>query len=82
MKNLKFAPFGSRRKIQTSVRPEVGIGDQVPSKFWYPERFPIDPKNVGFLADSVPEILWKNTFLFTRAPPGDGVENRKSVWQF
>ena len=44
--------------------------------------FPIDPENLGFLAHPVTEILWKNTFSFTRAPPGDGVENRKSVSQF
>jgi hypothetical protein len=79
---LKIRPFGSRQKIWTSVRPEVEIGDRVPSKFWYLEMFPIDPENFVFLADSVPEILWKNTFSFTRAPPGDGFENRKSVLQF
>ena len=78
----KFAPFGSRWKIRTSVRPEVEIGDRVPSTFWYPERFLIYPENLGFLADSVPEILWKMSFLFTRAPSGDGVENQKSVLQF
>ena len=79
---LKIRPFWSQRKIRTSVRPEVEIGDRVPSTFWYHERFPIDPENFGFLADPVLEILWKNTFLLTRAPPGDGVENQKSVWQF
>ena len=75
-------PFWSRRKIRTSVRPEVEIGDSVPLTFSYHERFPIDPENFGFLPSPVPEILWKNKFLFTRAPPGDGVENQKSVWQF
>ena len=79
---LKFAPFGSRRKIRTSVRPEVEIGVQVPLNGWYLRRFPIDPENIGFLAYSVPEIFWENPFSVTRAPPGDGVENRKSVLQF
>ena len=34
---LKFAPFGSRRNIRTSVRPEVEIGDRVPLTGWYPD---------------------------------------------
>ena len=54
---LDFAPFGSRRNIRTSVRPEVEIGDRVPLTGWYPERFPIDPGNFGSLADPVLEIL-------------------------
>ena len=82
LKNSKIRPFWSRRKIRTSVRPEVEIGNQVPSKFWYHKRFPIDTANFGILADAVPEILYKMTFLVTRAPPGDGVENQKSVLQF
>ena len=78
----QIRPFWSHRKIRTSVRPEVEIGDQRPSTGWYPERFPIDPENFGFLSDQVLEILGKMTFLLTRAPPGDGVENQKSVLQF
>ena len=79
---LKIRPFWPRRKIRTSVRPEVEIKDLDPSTFWYPKRFPIDPRNVGSLADPILEILWRNTFSYTRAPPGDGVENQKSVLQF
>ena len=78
----RFAPFGLHQKIRTSVRPEVEIGDQVPSTFWYQKWFHIYPENLGFLANPVPEILWKNKFLLRRAPPGDDVENRKSVLQF
>ena len=78
----KSARFGPIEKFGTSVRPEVEIGDQRPSTGWYPERFPIDPENFGFLSDQVLEILGKMTFLLTRAPPGDGVENQKSVLQF
>ena len=78
----RLRPVWVPRKIWTSVRPEVEIWDGVPLTVWYHERIPIDPENFGFPADPVPEILCKNTFLVTRAPPGDGVENRKSVWQF
>ena len=63
---LKIRPFWPRRKIRTSVRPEVEIKDLDPSTFWYPKRFPIDPRNVGSLADPILEILWRNTFSYTR----------------
>ena len=53
---LKIRPIWSRQKIRTSVRPEVEIEDRVPSKVRYPEKFPIDPENFGFLARPVPEI--------------------------
>ena len=78
----RLRPVWVPRKIWTSVRPEVEIGDKVPSTVWYHKRFPIDPENFSFPADPVPEILCENTFLVTRAPPGDGVENQKSVLQF
>ena len=53
----RLRPVWVPQKIRTSVRPEVEIGDRVSSTFWYHKRFPIDPKNFGFLADPVPEIL-------------------------
>ena len=59
----RLRPVWVPRKIWTSVRPEVEIGDGVPLTVWYHERFPIDPENIGSLAHPVPEIFWRNLFF-------------------
>ena len=44
---------------------QTGSRNWRPSSFksgWYPERFPIDPEKIGFLARPVPEISWENPF--------------------
>ena len=65
---LKIRPFWPRRKIRTSVRPEVEIKDLDPSTFWYPKRFPIDPRNVGLPSwSNSGDIVEKHFFVYEGA---------------
>ena len=65
---LKIRPFWPRRKIRTSVRPEVEIKDLDPSTFWYPKMFPIDPEKFGLFSSSGSgDIVEKHFFVYEGA---------------
>ena len=71
------------RQIWTSVIPEVEIGRPSSCRHAGSTKcLGIASETLGFLAYVGPEILYHTCFLFTRATPGDGVENRKSVQKF